>query len=196
LSGKPTFPAKNLEKLKVRGKRSTKNSTTSPAAIRREKEREEALYQRLCGLSFYQIGEQLGFSKTKAELLVNEALASMTLEPTEDMIKMEVSRLDMAINGLQAKIVTGDDISINTMLRVMERRARYFGLDKPIEHKTEYSGRLDGKQEIAVSGKVDHGGTVTIEFVQPKAIEGAVEEAQVIETIPPEKKNGGGNGSA
>ena len=46
---------------------------------------------------------------------------------------MELARLDAMLSALDDKIEAGDTKAIGTALRIMDRRAKYLGLDGPIK---------------------------------------------------------------
>lgn len=113
-----------------------------------------ALELRADGASFREISTQLGVSVSTAWKCVDRGLAATRHEPSSKLRTLERERLDrltvQAVQVLQArhvvvsggKIVTDDDdqplvdhgptlAAINTLVRLMERRARLEGLDEP-----------------------------------------------------------------
>jgi hypothetical protein len=117
-----------------------------------------ALELRAAGASFRQIADRLGVSVGTAWKCVDRGLAATRQEPSGKLRKLERERLDRltveAVQVLQArhvvvsggKIITGDDgeplidhgprlAAINTLTRLMERRARLEGLDEPTRHE-------------------------------------------------------------
>ena len=134
----------------------------------------QALELRAAGASFRVIADRLGVSVSTAWKCVDRGLAATRHEPAVKLRTLERERLDrltvQAVQVLQArhvvvsggKIVVGDDgrplvdhgptlAAINTMVRLMERRARLEGLDEPVRaditakvHAEVYSvGALD-----------------------------------------------------
>jgi hypothetical protein len=113
-----------------------------------------ALELRADGASFREIADRLDVSVSTAWECVDRGLAATRQEPSSKLRALERERLDrltvQAVQVLQAphvavsggKIVRGDDgqplvdhgptlAAINTLTRLMERRARMEGLDEP-----------------------------------------------------------------
>lgn len=96
----------------------------------------KVLELRLKGLSFAKIGLQTGISKQRAHQCVQEFLeeSSEELKAMGEKIKiMELARLEHLQVGLWPRASRGDPRSIDTMLRIMERRAKLLGLDAPLK---------------------------------------------------------------
>lgn len=47
----------------------------------------------------------------------------------DQVIQLEVTRLDRALNAIWDQVLAGDNAAIRSMLQLMERRARLLGLD-------------------------------------------------------------------
>ena len=103
--------------------------------IIRAREREKrALELRKAGLSYAQIAEKLGYADPSgAHKAVMRALDKLVpKEDVEKVRRLELARLDAIAIKLWKQIVEEGDIqAVNAYLRVMERRARYLGLDAP-----------------------------------------------------------------
>jgi hypothetical protein len=78
---------------------------------------------RIAGATFHHIGETLGVTVGRAHQLVDEALRETVREPAEDLLKLELQRLDMMMPALMKKARLGRVRAINTMLKLMERQA-------------------------------------------------------------------------
>ena len=92
----------------------------------------EALELRKTGAPFSQIGKALGLSKVRAFQLIAEALADLgatCAEKAEELRRLELERCD----ALQFKLWPQADNPrvADSILRVMERRAKLLGLDAP-----------------------------------------------------------------
>lgn len=109
----------------------------SPTSGRRAKaaeRRREAFRLRKEGATFREIGEALGVSGTaarKAILAELETINADTREIAGELIALEAARLDEAHKAIWPKVEVGDLRAIDRMLKIMERRARLFGLDAP-----------------------------------------------------------------
>lgn len=64
---------------------------------------------------------------------LKKALADITHDAASDVLKLELTRLDTALMGIWDAVSKGDLFAIDRMLKIMDRRARYLGLDKPQE---------------------------------------------------------------
>jgi len=94
--------------------------------------RVKALALRKAGASYRAIGEQLGVSyQAIAEDVAYglTALASELRIETEQLRALEAARLDDLQAALWSQVRTGNIKAIQTVLRIMERRARLLGLD-------------------------------------------------------------------
>lgn len=108
----------------------------------------EALKYRKQGRSYPQIADALGISVSQAERDVKDALNEITREPAEEVLAMELHRLDTRELQLNAEVArclkymadNGPDVKwsdllrkhTETLLRVSMQRARLTGLDNGI----------------------------------------------------------------
>lgn len=120
----------------------------------------QALELRAAGASFRVIADRLGVSVSTAWKCVDRGLAATRHEPSARLRVLERERLDRltveAVKVLQARhvavsggrIVRGDDgqplvdhgptlQAVNTLVRLMERRAKLEGLDAPARHQVD-----------------------------------------------------------
>ena len=117
-----------------------------------------ALGLRQKGRSYRSIAEEMGVSHETARQCVKRAmdrLRPIVEERAEEVRELELSRLDIATNGLMPKVIEGDTYAIDKLVKVMDRRARLLGLDAP----TKASGTL--KAEDSETGRIL---TVTVDF--------------------------------
>lgn len=94
---------------------------------------------RIAGLTYDQIARELKLkSRSAARDLVIAAIKEHTKEPAEEVRDRELERLDELLRGLWAKAKTGSVQHVDRVIKIMERRARYLGLDAPerFEHST------------------------------------------------------------
>jgi hypothetical protein len=132
---------------------------SSARSIREAQRRAEMMRLRAEGLTLAQIGEQMGITADAVQGVIDRALRSMVKAPADELRALELARCDelmteaMAIVRAPMQTVrSGDPVqdpescavvvevvadaapklaAINTVLRVMERRARLLGLDMP-----------------------------------------------------------------
>ena len=103
--------------------------------------RRKALELRKAGATYEQIAHQLGYhDKSHARKEIAEAIDRIVREPATEVLDLELSRLDAMLVGLWTKAKGGDGAAIDRVLRIMDRRARYLGLDSP--EKREHTGAV------------------------------------------------------
>lgn len=126
--------------------------TNAPGAPRRAQatvRRAEALKMRIAGMGYAAIGKQLGVSTTAAYKLVQKAIEEIKERQAEDaehLRRLEIERLDAAQSAIWPKVEKGDLMAIDRLIRILQRRSAYYGLDAP--QKQELSGADGGPVRI------------------------------------------------
>ncbi len=125
-------------------------SKTSPRIIKAREKHAEALQLRKEGKSYQAIADKLGYADPSGAMLaVKNALDRITLEDAEDVKKMELERLNQMLESLDWKLAMGDYNAIDRALRIMDRRARYLGLDAPTKiAPTDPTGKQQASARI------------------------------------------------
>lgn len=112
------------------------------------KRRAQAIQARLAGADWQTIAEQLGYSSRGAACKdVTRALEqsrAAAQKSGEDLRTLELARLDRMQRALWPKVVEGDHKTADTVLRLMQRRARLAGLDSEGIGGSEVDRWLDG----------------------------------------------------
>lgn len=106
----------------------------SKQALTATQKRARAVELRRAGWSYERIGTELSITRQRAHQLVTEALKDLNekcAEEASSLRRLQAERLDVALNALWAKVVTGNTDAIYAMLRIEERRAKLLGLDAP-----------------------------------------------------------------
>ena len=104
--------------------------------------RQKALELRKNGYDYRTIAKALNTTVKTAYLDVQKCLEEIranTHETAEDVLELELKRLDIAQAALMPRVREGDPRAIDTLMRVQERRAKYLGLDAA--NKVEISGK-------------------------------------------------------
>jgi len=127
-----------------------KRKGPDPSAVER---RAQALELRKRGMSYRQIGQELGVSRNTAHKYVTAELDELRAETrasAEQLRDLELERLDQYLARLQPKIDDGDEKAIATALRVQERRAKLTGLDAPQRTEVTIGGEsaIDRLREV------------------------------------------------
>lgn len=92
----------------------------------------KALELRKAGVSYQRIAESLGYKDASgAWRAVKAALKKTLQEPSDDLRRLEVERLDAALSAVWASVMKGQYGAVDRFLRIQERRARLLGLDAP-----------------------------------------------------------------
>ena len=182
---------------------------TSGTSILEAQRRAEMLRLRIAGFTLEEIGDRLGIQAESVFGVIQRALRTMTKEPTEELLALELGRCDallteamrvvncfhplihagavvrVALDGEDGKPMrdpeTGEVLTqvledkapklaaIATALRVMERRSKYLGLDKPTKiASTDHSG-LNAASPVVFY--VPNNGRETVALPAPSARE-------------------------
>lgn len=168
----PVKPARKRAPAKKKAKKGTKKrgeSSTSPRRIKAITEKQlNALEYRKLGYSFKQIADALGYRGAQgAYEAVQAALRSVIREPAEEVLQLEVERLDALFVKPYASALQGDLQALSACLAVMGRKARLLGLDAPT--KTETSG--PGGGPIPMTAQVHHMTTADMEAAAARLAE-------------------------
>jgi hypothetical protein len=136
------------------------------------------------GLTFQKIAERLGYADPSgAYVAYKRAYKRILVQAGSEVVHQELDRLDSLQVAIWDKAMGGDEKAILAILKIMERRARYLGLDKPMKVEvTNYDGGLIR----------DHARRI-IEIVQQHR---AIEQPRGIEAEPTEGGVGDHDGEA
>lgn len=115
-----------------------------------EETRREYLYSlRIAGLSYSDIRNRLfeekntRYSFERIKRLIAEHIEIHNIvEPFENIIYLELSRIDQAIKAINPEIVKGNMFAIDRLLKLLDRRAKYLGLDKPIKQEMKTTNKV------------------------------------------------------
>jgi hypothetical protein len=111
------------------------------ARLDRQRERRRlALSLRLAGATYEAIGRQLGCSGPGALHLVTRAVRDVGRDPAEQLLKLELDRLDRLHRTVWTRALNGDVEALDRVLRLMARRAKLLGLDAPARHDVRETG--------------------------------------------------------
>lgn len=105
------------------------------------KRRKDALDMRYARSTYQAIADKLyNGNKPQAFRDIQKAIAELTKESAEEVRAQEVELLDAMARGLRKRALGGDDKAVASMLRLMERRAKYLGLDAPAQTQLTAEG--------------------------------------------------------
>lgn len=107
---------------------------TSPETIEAKLKAAKALELRMEGKTFEAIAYELGYAgKQGAYDAVKRSIDAITREPAEDLIKLDLERLDVLWQIQYLNAQGGDVPAMAACMKIMERRAKLLGLDAPIK---------------------------------------------------------------
>jgi len=90
------------------------------------------------GLSFEVIAEQVGYAdRTTAYKAWRDACKETVRVPTQEVVNLELERLDALQAGLWDKAVAGDFQAVDRALAILTRRSRLLGLDVPVTQRVD-----------------------------------------------------------
>jgi hypothetical protein len=106
---------------------------------------------RKAGASYELIAEKLGYSNAKsAESSIRRVLASKYKpEDVEEVVQLELARLDALQLIAWRRAKDGDLSAIDRILKIMERRAKYLGLDTS---EPQNDGNVTNNTAIFIGG--------------------------------------------
>ena len=108
------------------------------------------------GWSLRRISEALGVSLQTVANDLNACLSELiktTTQETAHYRQLELERLDSLLEGIWGKAVGGSVYHIDRCLMIMERRAKFLGLDKPLQHII--AGDKDNPLEVEHKHSID-----------------------------------------
>lgn len=138
---------------------------SAKTALRIQNE-EKALALRASGATYAQIGKQIDLTEVGARKMVLRVLGRLTSranESAEQVLELELMRLDRMLLGLWPQAKQGNQGAVDRVLRIQERRAKYLGLDAPvrrevsgpeggpIKHEYDFSHLTDEELERAIA---------------------------------------------
>jgi AraC-like DNA-binding protein len=108
----------------------------------------KVLELRRAGLTWQRISEETGYADASGAYLAYKRAIKRTMQqPADELREQELDRIDRLQLALWPKAMKGDNASINTIIRLMERRARLLGLDTPIKIQQDVVN-WDGNESI------------------------------------------------
>ena len=119
-----------------------RNVTTNPTRIAQAERRTQYVNLRKEGYTYEHIAAQFGVTRQAVYSGVKKALDKQQAESVGELRALENERLDDLLRAIYAEALKGDLGAIDRILRIMERRARLWGLDAPV--RQELSGPEGG----------------------------------------------------
>ncbi len=121
------------------------------------RKRDSKVYElRIQGFTFDQIATEVGFNGPSGAWQAYERIKNeMIFESVDEARKLELMRLDELQFSLWDRAINGDLPAANCVLKVMDRRAKLLGLDKPEKvevNKWDFTGEdIEGEVQKIVT---------------------------------------------
>lgn len=112
--------------------------------------REQAIKLRLSGKPFHAIGSELAISTSQAFQDVSAVLEEsrkLAAEDAKQELDLDLSRLDVSIGAIWAKVKKGSVPAVDCLTRILTRRAKMLGYDAP-ESKTVQMMVTNGMEHL------------------------------------------------
>lgn len=108
----------------------------------------QVLEYRRAGMIFDEIAKRTGYANASGAYLAYKRAIKRTMQqPADELRQQELDRLDRLTLAAWPAAMKGDTKSILAIAKLMERRAKLIGLDKPIKIEQEVT-TWDGSESI------------------------------------------------
>lgn len=117
----------------------------TPSKATAAEKRKQALDLRRAGWSFEDIAKAVGYAnKGSAHRAVKQGIADITRESAQELLELELARLDDMFAGFYEKARDGDLFAVDRALKIIDQRARFLGLyeRKPEDPTADVKGAL------------------------------------------------------
>lgn len=98
----------------------------------RENRIKQALDYRKMGYSYRALAEMLGVSKSQVQRDVEKALKSITREPAQELLALQLDRYDQLLVATFPLAANGDLFAVDRVLQIMRQIERLNGIDQPL----------------------------------------------------------------
>lgn len=115
-------------------------ATTSATRIAQAERRTQYVNLRKAGYTYERIAAHFGVTRQAVYSGVKKALDEIKAEGVPELRALENERLDDMLRAIYAQAVKGDTGAIDRILRIMERRAKLWGLDAPVRSVVDNGG--------------------------------------------------------
>lgn len=131
--------------------RSQNGQKTKPETIEAKMRAAKALELRMEGKAFDAIAEEAGYNSRQAAYdAVKRALTAIVREPAEELIRLDLERLDVLWGIQYLNAQAGDVQAMAACMKIMERRAKLLGLDAPVKQDvTSSDGSMSPRRTLA-----------------------------------------------
>jgi transposase len=144
------------------------------ARARAAERRLNALRLRKAGASYSQIAKALGCSKTQAYRDIQRALKNIGKREQEgaaELRLLESQRLDELLMPMMRQAKNGSQGAVDRVLRIMERRAKLWGIDAPERAEVRMPDGVDVRTKVEIETDDDRAAEVLRILAEAGALE-------------------------
>lgn len=116
----------------------------TPKTIGYAERRTKGLRMRSMRMTYQQIADELyNGNRGACYRDLQKAMDDLPKEAAQEVRLQEMELLDTMARGLVPKASKGDEKAVQALLRIMERRAKYLGLDVPVQVEQLGGGNIN-----------------------------------------------------
>lgn len=104
--------------------------------IQYRERRKKALELRMTGMTYEAIAKVLKIDDRNCRRDIIKAIKEIDREPSEEVLRLELMRLDVFLKAIYKKVEAGDLQAMDRAVKLMDRRAAYLGIDAPTKSVT------------------------------------------------------------
>jgi|TARA_Y100000593_G_C4279956_1_gene322230 hypothetical protein len=131
---------------------------TKSRMVKAKDREKQVLELRRAGFSYEVIGKQVGMSRAGAYKCVKRHMDKIDNECTDladDVRQLELQRLDEITSTIWPYVIQGQTQYIDRILKVMDRRAKYLGIDAPEKQEVRQEVIEDGSALSELARRLD-----------------------------------------
>jgi hypothetical protein len=136
-------------------KTTNRNSRTSPRRVAIQAEERRRMAQlRAAGATFRELGQEFGLDPTTVRDHIIRLLDEVSSAGTTELRTLEGERLDRLQRAIWADAIAGNVGKIDRVLKIMDQRARLFGLYAPVQVDATLSAVQEADARRVVTERV------------------------------------------
>jgi hypothetical protein len=138
------------------GANQNRNARTAARRVAIQTEDRRRMAQlRAAGATFRELGIEFGIDPTTAREHIIRLLDEVNYEAANELRTLEGERLDRLQRGIWADAIAGHVGKIDRVLKIMDQRARLFGLYAPVLVDASFSAAQEADARHTVADRVE-----------------------------------------
>ena len=137
-----------------------KRNNQKAQRIAAKEKRARTLELRKAGITYQEISDALGIPLSSVGRYVQQGIAEWQKQTEQDageIVALEIARIDRMLRGLWNRAKAGDDAAVDRVIKLMDRRAKLLGLDKPAKvAPTDPTGDKPAELNISINWGPDN----------------------------------------